>query len=52
MRFGRILLSYGIVFSIGLWLGYRFASTEKTMAPEKKELSESIRREGRGNALP
>jgi hypothetical protein len=48
MRFGRILLSYGIVFSIGLWLGYRFASTEKTMAPEKKELSESMR----GNALP
>jgi cell division septation protein DedD len=49
MRFGRILLSYGIVFSIGLWLGYRFASTEKTMAPEKKELSESILRMGKAD---
>lgn len=42
MRSGRKLLSYGIVFSIGLWLGYKFASTGKIVAPERKEVSESV----------
>jgi cell division septation protein DedD len=42
MKAGRILVSYGIVFFIGLWLGYRFASTGKTVAPERKEMSESV----------
>lgn len=41
MKAGRILLSYGIIFFIGLWLGYKFASTGKTMAPQRKEMSES-----------
>ncbi len=42
MKVGRILVSYGMVFFIGLWLGYKFASTGKTVTPEKKEISESI----------
>ena len=52
MRSGRMLLSYGIVFSIGLWLGYKLASTGKTVAPERKEMSESVVKmgnEGKGN---
>jgi cell division septation protein DedD len=42
MKAGRILVSYGIVFFIGLWLGYKFASTGKTMEPERTEMSESV----------
>jgi cell division septation protein DedD len=42
MRLGRVLLSYGIVLFIGLWLGYKFASIRKTAAPERKEMLESI----------
>jgi cell division septation protein DedD len=42
MKAGRILLSYGIVFCIGLWLGYKFASTEKGVTSGKKETSESV----------
>jgi cell division septation protein DedD len=42
MKAGRILVSYAIVFFIGLWLGYKFASTGKTVAPERKEMSESV----------
>ncbi|UCD71031.1 MAG: SPOR domain-containing protein [Syntrophobacterales bacterium] len=44
-RLGRVLLSYGIVFFIGLWLGYKLSSTRRTVAPERKEMSESIPRE-------
>ncbi len=47
-RLGRMLVSYGIVFFIGLWLGYKFASTGKTVAPERKEMSESAAKVGRG----
>ena len=42
MKAARILLTYGIVFSIGLWLGYKFASTEKGVTSSKKETSESV----------
>jgi cell division septation protein DedD len=42
MKMGRILLSYGIVFFIGLWLGFKFASTGKTVVPDKKGISESV----------
>ncbi len=41
-RLGRMLLSYGVVLCIGLWLGYKFASTGRTVAPERKEMSESV----------
>jgi cell division septation protein DedD len=44
MRLGRVLLSYGIVFLIGLWAGYKFASTRKAAPPEKKEMLDSIAR--------
>jgi len=47
-RLGRMLVSYGIVFFIGLWLGYKFASTGKTVAPERKEMSESAAKAGKG----
>ncbi len=46
MRLGRVLLSYGMVFFIGLWLGYKFTSTRKAVAPERMEMSESIARLG------
>ena len=42
MRLGRVLLSYGIVFFIGLWLGYKFASIGKAVAPERKEIAQSV----------
>ena len=42
MKAARTLLTYGIVFSIGLWLGYKFASTEKGVTSSKKETSESV----------
>jgi cell division septation protein DedD len=42
MKSGRMLLSYGIVFFIGLWLGYEFASTGRTVVPERKEVSKSV----------
>ena len=51
-RLGRMLVSYGIVFFIGLWLGYKFASTGKTVAPERKEMPESaakVEEGGQGN---
>jgi cell division septation protein DedD len=41
-----MLLSYGIVLCIGLWLGYRFASTGRIVAPERKEMSESVAKMG------
>ena len=46
MRLGRVLLSYGIVFFIGLWVGYEFASTRKAAPPESKEMVDSIARVG------
>jgi hypothetical protein len=46
MRLGRVLLSYGMVFFIGLWVGYKFASNGKTVAPEEMDMSESIARLG------
>lgn len=42
MKAGRILVSYGIIFSIGLWLGYKLASTGKSVVPQRKEMSESV----------
>jgi hypothetical protein len=45
-RLGRMLLSYGVVLCIGLWLGYKFASTGRTVAPERKEMSESVAKMG------
>jgi len=51
MRLGRVLLSYGIVFLIGLWVGYKIASNGKAVAPEGMDMSESIARlenEGQG----
>ena len=44
MRLGRVLLSYGIVFLIGLWAGYKIASTRKAAPPERKEMVDSIAR--------
>jgi cell division septation protein DedD len=41
-----MLLSYGVVLCIGLWLGYKFASTGRTVAPERKEMSESVAKMG------
>lgn len=46
MRLGRVLLSYGIVFFIGLWVGYKFASNGKAVAPKGMDMSESIARLG------
>lgn len=46
MRLGRVFLSYGIVFFIGLWVGYKFASNGKAVAPEGMDMSESIARLG------
>ena len=46
MRLGRVLLSYFMVFFIGLWLGYKFASNGKAVAPERIDMSESIARLG------
>lgn len=46
VKAGRILLSYGIVFFLGLWLGYKFAPTGKTVAPERREMSESVAKIG------
>ena len=42
MRLGRMLLSYGIVFLIGLWAGYKFAFTRKAAPPGSKEMVGSI----------
>jgi len=36
-----VLLSYGIVFFIGLWLGHQLASSRKATAPERKKVLES-----------
>jgi cell division septation protein DedD len=44
MRLGRMLLSYGIVFLIGLWAGYKFAFTRKAAPPGSKEMVDSIAR--------
>jgi cell division septation protein DedD len=44
MRLGRVLLSYGMVFFIGLWVGYKLASNGKAVAPEGMDMSESIAR--------
>ncbi len=44
MRLGRVLLSYGIVFFIGLWVGYKLTSNGKAVAPEGMGRSESIAR--------
>jgi cell division septation protein DedD len=46
VKVGRILLSYSIVFFIGLWLGYKFAPTGKTVTPERKEISEKVGKMG------
>jgi hypothetical protein len=46
MRLGRVLLSYGMVFFIGLLVGYKFASNGKAVAPEGMDMSESIARLG------
>ncbi len=48
-----MLLSYGMVFFIGLWVGYKFASNGKAVAPERMDMSESIGRlgsDGQGKA--
>lgn len=45
-RLGRMLLSYGVVLCIGLWLGYKFASIGRTVAPGRKEMSESVAKMG------
>ncbi|MCK5553395.1 MAG: SPOR domain-containing protein [Deltaproteobacteria bacterium] len=42
MRLGRVLLSYGIVLLIGLWAGYKIASTRKAAPPGSKEMLDSI----------
>lgn len=43
-RWGRVLLSYAIVFLIGLWLGHRFESSRKAGESETKEAFESTGR--------
>lgn len=40
-RWGRALLSYAIVFLIGLWLGHKFESNRKGVESETKEALES-----------
>lgn len=42
MQLGRVVLSYGIVFLIGLWLGYKFASTRKAATYESRNPLHSI----------
>ena len=56
-RLGRVFLSYVIVFFIGLWLGYKFASNGKAVVPERMDISESIARlgnegQGKGKRSP
>lgn len=51
IRLGRVLLSYGVIFLIGLWVGYKLSSNGKSVAPEGMDMSESIARlenEGQG----
>ncbi len=40
-KLGRVLLGYGIVFFIGLWLGHQLASSRKAVTPERKKAMES-----------
>lgn len=42
MRLGRVVLSYGIVFLIGLWVGYKFASTRMATTYESRDPLHSI----------
>jgi len=42
MRLGRVVLSYGIVFLIGLWMGYKFASTRRATTYENGDSLHSI----------
>jgi cell division protein FtsN len=44
-RWGRVLLSYAIVFLIGLWLGHRFESSRKAVESETKEAFEPTARD-------
>lgn len=44
MRLGRVILSYGIVFLIGLWGGYKIASIRKAAPPERREMLDSVAR--------
>jgi hypothetical protein len=41
-RLGRVVLSYGIVFLIGLWVGYKFASTRRATTYERGDPLHSI----------
>lgn len=43
-RWGRVLLSYAIVFLIGLWLGHKFESSRKAVDSETKEALKSTAR--------
>jgi cell division septation protein DedD len=40
-RLGRVFLSYGIVFFIGLWVGHQLASSRKAAVPESERVLKS-----------
>jgi cell division septation protein DedD len=40
-RLGRVFLSYGVVFFIGLWVGHQLASSRKAAVPESERVLKS-----------